>query len=134
MKLINKTLLTFGLLATFLLVTGLALPLNKVHADAKSDVCQGVGLLDPASGNCTTSKGSASPESIVATVVNILSIVVGVIAVIMIIIGGIRFVLSGGDSNATNSARNTVLYALVGIVVVFMAQILVKFVLNKVQQ
>lgn len=132
MKFINKTLLIFAVLASFMFAASLVLPIAKVHADAKADVCQGVGLL---SGNgCTTPPGSTSPDSLVATVINILSIVVGIAAVIMIIIGGFRFVMSGGDPKNTESARNTVLYALVGVVIVLLAQILVRFVINKVQQ
>jgi hypothetical protein len=57
--------------------------------------------------------------------------VVGVIAVIMIIIGGLKYVTSGGDSSAVGSAKNTIIYALVGLVVVALAQALVKFVLAK---
>ena len=59
-------------------------------------------------------------------------LVVGVIAVIMIIIGGLRYITSGGDSNNTKGAKDTILYAIIGLVVVAMAQVIVKFVLNKV--
>ena len=129
MKFLNKTVFSLILTLVFIFATSFALAPTLVHADAKSDVCAGVGLLS--GNNCNNPSGSPSVDSIVATVVNILSIVVGIIAVIMIIIGGIRFVLSGGDSNATTSARNTVLYALVGLVVAALAQVLARFVLNK---
>lgn len=97
-------------------------------SQAKNAACQGIGLV---SGNGCSESGT-SAEGIVQLVVNILSTVVGIIAVIMIIIGGLRFVMSSGDSNATNSARNTVIYALVGIAIVFLAQVLVRFVLFRV--
>jgi len=59
-------------------------------------------------------------------------LIVAVIAVIMIIIGGVRYITSGGDSGNVTNAKNTILYAIIGLVVVALAQILVKFVLNKV--
>lgn len=97
-------------------------------AQTKNDICEGVALTG---GNCTGGEGP-SVESVIATVINILSIVVGVIAVIMIIIGGLRYITSGGDSNNTKGAKDTILYAIIGLVVVAMAQVIVRFVLNEV--
>lgn len=53
---------------------------------------------------------------------------VGAIAVIMLIIGGFRYVLSAGNSSAVESAKNTILYAVIGIVVAALAFAAVKFV------
>lgn len=84
------------------------------------------------SGSCPTpSDQNQTINNTIKLVINLFSFVVGIIAVIMIIVGGIRFVLSGGDSAATGSARNTVLYAVIGLVVVALAQIIVHFVLNR---
>ncbi len=69
-------------------------------------------------------------ELVVKRIVNIVTLIVGIIAVIMIIVGGFRYVTSGGDSGKTASARNTVVYALVGLIVVVFAQIIVKFALG----
>lgn len=71
-------------------------------------------------------------NSIITLVINIFSIVVGVAAVIMIIIGGLRYIISGGDSGNVTSAKNTILYAIIGLVVVALAQFIVKFVLGRV--
>ncbi|WBB52399.1 pilin [Verrucosispora sp. WMMD573] len=62
-------------------------------------------------------------------IVNVVIFVIGATAVIMIIIGGVRYVVSGGDSGAISSAKNTILYAVVGIVVAIMAYALINFVL-----
>ena len=64
------------------------------------------------------------------TVTNILLFLVGAISVIMLIIGGIRYVVSGGDQSAVTGAKNTILYAIVGIVVAFLAYAAVQFVTN----
>ncbi len=79
-----------------------------------------------------TVAGTDRVNKIVTTVVNIFSIVVGIVAVIMIIVGGFKYITSGGDSNSITSAKNTIIYALIGLVIVALAQFIVQFVLNKV--
>ena len=64
------------------------------------------------------------------TITNVLLFIIGAISVIMLIIGGIRYVVSGGDSGAITSAKNTILYAIVGIVVAILAYALVNFVIG----
>lgn len=64
------------------------------------------------------------------TITNVLLFIIGAISVIMLIIGGIRYVVSGGDSSAVTSAKNTILYAVVGIIVALLAYALVNFVLT----
>jgi TRAP-type C4-dicarboxylate transport system permease small subunit len=64
-------------------------------------------------------------------IINILSVIVGVVAVIMIIIGGFRYITSGGSSDKVTGAKNTILYAIIGLIIVALAQVIVRFVLNK---
>lgn len=100
-----------------------------LFSSAKDAACGGVDL----SGNPKTCDSSgANINSIITTVINIVSFIVGIIAVIMLIVGGFKFVTSGGDSNNVASARNTILYAIIGLVVVAIAQFIVQFVLVKV--
>ncbi len=63
--------------------------------------------------------------------ITILSYIIGVAAVIMIIIGGFNIIKSNGDAQAVAKARQTILYAIIGVVIVVLAQTLVAFVLNK---
>ena len=72
-------------------------------------------------------------NSIFVTITNILLFIIGAIAVIMLIIGGVRYVVSAGDQNAVTSAKNTILYAIIGIVVAFLAYAAVNFVSNQLQ-
>ena len=81
-------------------------------------------------GTCTVTDASANFSNLVKRIINIFSIVVGVIAVIMIIVGGLRYITSGGDSGNVSSAKNTIIYALVGLVIVALAQFIVRFVLS----
>jgi type IV secretion system pilin len=90
--------------------------------------------LSVTTGDCSadTAAGTDKIQNIVTTIVNIFSIVVGIVAVIMIVVGGFKYITSGGDSGNITSAKNTIVYAVIGLVVVALAQFVVKFVLNKV--
>lgn len=63
-------------------------------------------------------------------VTNTILYIVGIIAVIMLIIGGIKYVISGGDSKKVTDAKNTVLYAIIGLVIAFLAFAIVNFVIS----
>jgi hypothetical protein len=85
---------------------------------------------------CKDSKSGANPiygsDGIVATVVNILSIIIGVAAVIVIIIAGIQYMLSTGDPTKINNAKNAILYAIVGLVIAVMSQVIVRFIISRI--
>jgi hypothetical protein len=69
-------------------------------------------------------------DGVFTTIINVLLFIIGAISVIMLIIGGIRYTVSGGDSGAVTSAKNTILYAIIGLVVAFLAFAIVNFVLT----
>ena len=56
--------------------------------------------------------------------------IVGIIAVIMLIWGGIRYVVSGGDAKKVTDAKNTILYAIIGLIISFLAYAIVRFVVS----
>lgn len=70
-------------------------------------------------------------NGILMKITRIVSLAVGVASVIVIIIGGIKYVVSQGDANAVTSAKNTVLYAIIGLVIAASAQAIIVLVLNK---
>ena len=78
------------------------------------------------------SKGKKTINDTIANIINIFSWIVGTVAVIMIIYGGFRYVTAGGDSGNVSSAKNTILYAVVGLVIVAISQAIVWFVLDTV--
>ena len=97
---------------------------------------QGSSLTAPATdtdcSNASVSNGGTNVNHIITTIINVFSFVVGVVAVIMIIVGGFRYITSGGDSGNVSSAKNTIIYAIIGLVVVALAQFIVQFVLQRV--
>ena len=67
---------------------------------------------------------------IFTTVTNVMLFIVGAISVIMIVIGGLRYVISGGDTSNVTAAKNTILYAIVGLVVAMLAYAMINFVIS----
>ena len=72
--------------------------------------------------------GNSDISTIFTFVANALIFVIGAVSVIMIILGGLRYVTSNGDSKATASAKDTILYSVVGLVVAIAAFAIVTFV------
>ncbi len=77
-----------------------------------------------------TKTGQTDLTDMIKTIVNIMLFILGAIAVIMIIIGGIRYTTSNGDASNTKAAKDTILYAVVGLIVAILAYAIVNFVLD----
>ena len=69
-------------------------------------------------------------EDGIKTIVNVMLFILGAIAVIMIIIGGIRYTTSNGDASNTKAAKDTILYAVIGLIVAILAYAIVNFVVD----
>ncbi len=74
---------------------------------------------------------TSDPQALVKQFVNIFLFAVGALSVIMLIWGGIRYTTSAGDSNKVQAAKNTVLYAIVGLVIAILAYAIVNMVIDK---
>ena len=70
------------------------------------------------------------PNGVFTNITNTILYIVGIISIIMLIFGGIRYVTSGGDSKKVTDAKNTILYAILGLVVALLSFAIVNFVLN----
>lgn len=91
--------------------------------------CDGLG--GTWSNNACSVKDEPDIDTVVANFINVLSAVAGITAVVMIIIAGFRFITANGDSNTVAAARRTLMYALVGVIVVAISQTIVWFVLDR---
>lgn len=134
---ILKKLISSALAVSLLLGVTVAVPATAgataytvaQFSGAKDAACGGADL----SGSSTGCGGTDSESTInrtIRTALNIISVVVGVMAVFMLIFAGIKFITSQGESAGVASARNTIIYALVGLVVVLLSQFIVQFVLK----
>ena len=116
------------LLASLALVFGFALApvaVGAVNVDPLGNAC--------ASGNSNSEICQSADDDIgdiMRTVINVLLFVVGIISVVMIIVGGIMYATSAGDSGAVGKAKNTILFAVVGLVVAFVAYAIVNWVVQ----
>jgi len=106
----------------------------QLFKDATSEACKGTQLSGATSGSaadCVPSERQRIDNTI-KTAVNLLSLIVAIAAVVVIIVNGFRFVVSGGDSNSVGNAKKGIIYAVVGLIVVALAQFIVRFVLSRV--
>lgn len=118
------------------LILGLALVFGFSLLLAPAGTVAAVNV-DPLSGVCANNSGGAvcdskddSIGSVIQIVVNALLFIVGIISVVMIIVGGLRYTTSGGDSGAVTGAKNTIVFAVVGLLVAFLAFAIVNWVLD----
>lgn len=123
-------------LQSLLIVPVLALGVSAVTTVMQPVDSYAQGAEGGLAGGAESAKGDDQQENLFGagglfqTITNVLLFVIGAISVIMLIIGGIRYVVSGGDSSAVTSAKNTILYAVIGIVVAILAYAMVNFVIT----
>ena len=119
----TMAVLALALGATMLVFSGMPVQAASCGS-AKQCIDQGLS----ASGTSSTPN---SLSSVLTTVTNILLFLMGAISVIMIIVGGIRYATSQGDQTQMQSAKNTILYAVIGVVVSIAAYAIVSFVVTQ---
>ncbi len=121
-----QMVLIAGVVAPLVLVSPAEAQLINPDGGISGNLDSGATATDPEGGDNPEER----VEGIITTTINVFSLVVGVISVIMIIIGGLKYITSGGDSGNVTGAKNTILYAIIGLVVVALAQVIVRFVLT----
>lgn len=119
----TMAVLALALGATMLVFSGMPVQAASCGS-AKQCIDQGLA----ASGTSSTPN---SLSSVLTTVTDILLFLMGAISVIMIIVGGIRYATSQGDQTQMQSAKNTILYAVIGVVVSIAAYAIVSFVVTQ---
>lgn len=133
LKKIKELCLSLGMFS--LVAVPLLAPAAIVSADNTilNNVCSGSNFdTSGASIDCSDSGGTTGVDAILKKIIQIFSVIVGFVAVIMIIIGGIKYITSGGDSGNISGAKNTIIYAVIGLIIVALAQVLVHYVLKNV--
>ncbi|PID30847.1 hypothetical protein CSA80_03730 [Candidatus Saccharibacteria bacterium] len=134
-----RTALSSLAIAALLLAPAVVFSAASVSAQdtVQNALCDGATNLqindNSSATDCATATNNSTDKvnKTIKDIINIFSTIVGVVAVIMIIWGGLRYITSGGDSGKISNAKNTIIYALIGLIVVALAQFIVKFVLNK---
>lgn len=138
MQIINKIICALGLLLVMSPAIAGASPIHSTSFNtfaagasycgngdntAKGQILQGAGT---SGSDCN----GINAQKAIATVISILGIIVGVAAVIMVIFSGFKYITAAGDSGKIASAKSTLIYAIVGLLIAALAQLLVQFALN----
>lgn len=109
-----------------LAITGISANLAYA-ADPLAESCK----VDPTAPICqsvSSSKPLFGANSFWTNLINTMIYVIGAISVLMIVIGGLRYTISGGDSGQTKSAKDTIIYAVVGVVIAILSYVILNFV------
>lgn len=91
-----------------------------------------LGGVESARGDGVPTNLANGDESLIRRIINIMLYAIGVISVVMLIFGGFRYVISGGQKEAVTAAKNTILYAIVGLLIAIFAYAIVQFVIGAV--
>lgn len=127
----KRLIISLAVIAAGVLFLSIA-PLAHAE-DVFEGACQGAAA---SSAVCQSGQGAqenplVGPNGLITRVTQIVVLIVGVAAVITIIISGLRYVTSAGDSAGVNNAKNGILYAVVGLVVAVIGQVIITLVLQK---
>ena len=128
-----KALLQGAPLAIMLMFGGMVTAIAVESSLQQPAAAQDLSIRDGAN----NARGDDQPERLdgddgmFKQITDVLLFIIGAISVIMLIVGGIRYVVSGGDQGAVTAAKNTILYAIVGIIVAILAYAVVNFFVNQ---
>lgn len=112
-----------------------AIGLSALFVGASVAPAQAIDVIDctgDASGSEFCKAADADDANpLIQDIINLLLFLVGVASVIVIVIGGFQYVTSNGDSSKVTTAKNTVLYAVIGLIVAILATLIVNTILDQ---
>lgn len=120
------------IITTLALMMGLTMLAAPAYADTSDIINSNNAACQGNTSVCSTSGGRARLFGIIKNIINLLLVAAGVISVIIIIVGGLRYTLSAGDQAQVTAAKNTVMYAVVGLVVAMLSFAIVNFVVARI--
>lgn len=131
MKLITRIIISTVFLFGAVAVPAFAFTESSFAVTQKEAVCEGIGGCDD--NNTDPDKTAASKvQKLITNIINIMSWAGGVICVIMVMLGGFWYLTSNGDAAKVTRGRQTITYALVGLVIIALAQAIVRFVIGAI--
>lgn len=119
-----------ALLATVLFVSLLSPAASRAY-DPLQDVCSGEKAKESTA--CKTENTDdpiGGNDGVILMVTRIVAVIAGIVAVIMIIVGGAGMIMSGGDANKVKESRSRIIHALIGLVIIVLAQIIVTLIVQ----
>lgn len=124
-----------GLLLGVVSLVGLGASVASATPVMAADCANGADCLSKGTSGLETGGSNSSDwKSAFKAVTNTLLMLIGAVAVIMLVIGGFRYVISNGEQSQVANAKNTILYAIIGIVVAIFAYAIVNFIIDSLAQ
>jgi hypothetical protein len=117
------------LIMTLAVVVGVGIVAYPVAPVGAINVLKDQCTADPTSTICDAANKDTA-TSMIKTVINTMLFILGIIAIIMIVVGGIRYTTSTGDASRVKAAKDTIMYAVVGLVVALLAFTIVNYVIT----
>ena len=124
-----------ALAVSILMVVGIGLVSPAYAFNLFGNACStgggGSAVCQDSGGGKNTSNPLVGSNGLLITIANIVAVIAGVIAVFMIILAGWQYVTSGGDANKVEGAKSTIIQAVVGLVIIAMADFIIGYVIGK---
>ena len=118
---------SLAILPSLFLLTSFTPVSAASSSSGPSSICDTPNVPDDVKASSGCSSGGTEISDSIFSILNSIIVVAGIIAVIYVIIGGIQYMTSGGDSGKLQKAKNTILYAVIGLVVCVLAFAIVNF-------
>lgn len=123
-----KTAIVGLLMVPALILVSMFTPVASALTPAEN-AQQGANATGISSKSCLFTSTTCT-KGIFTTITNTALFIIGALSVLMLIYGGIRYTVSAGDSKQVEAAKNTIMYAIIGIIVALLAGAIVNFVLS----
>ena len=122
----------FASVAALIATIGIGLAVSNAPLASAQAIGEGgaPGGVNAARGSGVPTNFANGDGSFISKLINILLSAIGVVSVVMLIFGGFRYVISGGQKEAVTAAKNTILYAIVGLLVAIFAYAIIHFILQ----
>lgn len=109
----------------------LASPVYAASGDVLNNACGSVKGGGNSAACAKDQESISGTGGVLYKVTRLIAVIAGIAAVIVMIAGGLMFVTSNGDASKAGNARNTILYAAIGLVVIVLAQAIITLIINR---
>lgn len=100
---------------------------NALAVSGKDAICEGV---QAGNSGASCAGGASTLSNNIKNALRVFQVIVGIVSIFYMVYAGLKFVTSGGSSDGVKSARNTILYASIGLIIVVISQFIIQFVLS----